>query len=412
MSLKRIGGKAIVYALSNGLGSAAQLLLLFYCAYVLPGDSLGVLTLFTAVVALSTQVMGFGLVAAFQRDFYTASSDLRRAYLSTLVGAVIVVGLIILLLVSAAVPLLGDRLGFPASLLIVAMIGALGQALQQFLLAVWQSEGAGRSYLIYMSCFCALQMVVPMGVIEWLGHRWESAVYGQAAVFLLAGLLSLGVLRVKGYLRPCCHRSYLRSALSFGLPLVPYQFAGWGMAMLDRFIITSFSGVAVAGYYALAFQAAQLINIVSSGFNQAFSPWLYASLSKGTAGDFRQIRLVLSGYSAGLVLICLSGYLLFAMIAGLLDNQAYREALVFAPWLFLAMLLNGLYRASSSFLLYNGRTGVLAIMISLIALVSVGLNYELVQIWGAPAAGWVCCLCFGLLFSLTAFLAVNQQRVR
>lgn len=412
MSLKKVGGKAIVYALSNGLGSAAQLLLLFYCAYVLPGDSLGILTLFSAVVALSTQVVGVGLVAAFQRDFYAASSDLRHAYLSTLVGAVIFVGLVILLLVSLAAPLLGDRLGFPAGLLTVGMIGALGQALQQFLLAVWQSEGAGRPYLIYMSCFCVLQLALPMGVIEWLGHRWESAVYGQAAVFLLGGVLSLGILRAKGYLLACCNRRYLRSALSFGVPLVPYQFAGWGMAMLDRFIITSFSGVAVAGYYALAFQAAQLINIVSSGFNQAFSPWLYASLSKGTAGDHRQIRLVLSGYTVGLVVICLGGYLMFAVFAGLLDNQAYRQALVFAPWLFLAMLFNGLYRACSSFLMYSGRTGALALMISSIAMLSVGLNYQLVQAWGAIAAGWVCCLCFGLLFIVTAVLAVNQQRVR
>lgn len=405
MSLRKIGGKAIVYAFSNGLGSASQLVFLFYCAYVLPGDSLGILTLFTAIVALSTQVLGIGLVAAFQRDFFACSTFERSTRLTTVVATVLVAGLGILLLVSMAVPFIGGRLGFPASLLTVALVGALGQALQQFLLAVWQSEGAGMPYLKYMVCFCLLQLAVPMVVMEWAGHHWESAVYGQAVVFLLGGMLALGVLRSKGYLVARLSKDYLLSSLSFGLPLVPYQFAGWGMAMLDRFIISLFGGVAMAGYYALAFQAAQVINIVSSGFNQAFSPWLYASLSKGTCNDFRQIRLVMTGYSIGLVLICLLGFGVFSVFVELLGTEAYRQAQAFTPWLFLAMMFNGLYRACSSFMLYQGRTRSLALMVCAIAVLSAGLNYLLVPTQGAIAAGWVGCLCFALLFAMTALLA-------
>ena len=85
MSLRGVGGKAIIYAAANGVGSGAQLLLVLYCAYILAGESLGVLTLFIAMVALATQVLGLGLTASFQRDFFTAPSHLRPVFLSTIV---------------------------------------------------------------------------------------------------------------------------------------------------------------------------------------------------------------------------------------------------------------------------------------------------------------------------------------
>lgn len=411
MSLKGVGGKAIVYAAANGIGSAAQLLLILYCAYILPGEALGVLTLFVAIVALATQVLGLGLVASFQRDFFVAQAADRPLYLSSVIWVVLGAGAVLLLLLAVVLSITGQALSFPPSLVVIAFAGALGQAIQQFLLVIWQSEDAPAPYARYMLGFCLLQVVVPMGFIQLAGHYWESAVYGQALVFVLGGLLSLQLLWRKGYLRAIFSASYLRSALSFGLPLVPYQLAGWGMAMLDRFIITSFAGVAIAGYYSLAFQVSQLINIVSSGFNQAFTPWLYAVLGGRESTQYRQISVVVAGYSIGLVVICLVGYLCFSLGVTLLGKESYQQAFVFAPWLFLAMFFNGLYRVASSFILYRGKTGSLALMIVGVAALSALLNYLLVPLHGAIAAAWVVTFSFGLLFVVTVLMGWAKRRV-
>lgn len=410
MSLRRVGGKAIIYAAANGVGSGAQLLLVLYCAYILAGESLGVLTLFIAMVALATQVLGLGLTASFQRDFFTAPSHLRPVFLSTIVWVVVLVGCALILLAAGAGLALSAWLESPG-LLVVALLGALGQALQQFLLITWQSEDAALDYARFFLVFCVAQLGVPIGLIHWVDMGWQSAVIGQALVFCGSGLLSLLILRRKGYLTCRIDKDYLRRSLAYGLPLVPYQLAGWGMAMLDRFLITAFSGVAVAGYYALAFQVAQVINIASSGFVQAFTPWLYAALGRQDDRLRPQIGRLVALYAMGLAVLCGVGYLSFRVFADIIARHSYQQAILYAPWLFLAMFFNGMYRIVSCFTLFHGSTGRLALITLGVAVTSALLNVTLLPAHGAIASAWIVSLSFGLLFGLTLLTEMARTRV-
>ncbi|MCI8210384.1 hypothetical protein AUC61_12630 [Pseudomonas sp. S25] len=401
MSLKQIGGAAVIYTASNGFASGAQLLLLFYCAYVLPGEALGTQTLFMAVVALSSQVLGLGLVAAFQRDFFSAEPEQRPLYLSSIVWMLLMSGVVCCVVAVLVGAVVSSYWLAALYVLPVALLGALGQALQQVILVVWQSEGAPRPYLFYMLFYCGLQLVIPVALLNMWGGRWESAVYGQALVFIVGGLMSVYGLRVKGYLTLSLSRAYLKKALAYGLPLVPYQIAGWGMAMLDRFIITGVLGVAIAGYYALAFQVSQLVNIASGGFVQAFTPWLYKVLGDKDARTMEVGRLVFI-YSASLSVLCLVSFLAFKGVVIVMDQESYWQALGFAPWLFAAMFFNGMYRIASSYCLYYGQTRALAWMIGAVALLSGVLNWYLVPLYGAISAAWTSCFSFALLFAATS----------
>ncbi len=409
MSLKRVGGKAIIYAAANGIGSGAQLLLVLYCAYVLAGESLGVLTLFLAMVALATQMLGLGLTASFQRDFFLAEAHLRPVYLSTIVWGVVVVGVALVALTSMVGLLLSRWLEFPW-LVVIALSGALGLALQQFLLITWQSEDAPFAYARFTCLFCVLQLLVPIALIHLVGIQWQSAVAGQALVLCFTGSLSLLILYRKGYLSWAMDIGYLRRSLGYGLPLVPYQLAGWGMAMLDRFLITAFNGVAAAGYYALAFQVAQVVNIASSGFVQAFTPWLYAALGRRDEAYRGQVVRLVGAYAAGLSLLCGVGYLSFLVFVDTIASHSYQQAIIFAPWLFLAMFFNGMYRIVSSFTLFHGNTGRLALITIGVAAASALLNLMLIPPHGAIASAWIVSLSFGLLFLLTLLGEISRRR--
>lgn len=404
MSLKKISSAAFIYTLSNGLVAGSQLLLLFYSAYVLPAHALGTQTLFMAVVALSTQVLGLGLVAAFQRDFFASEPYQRSLYLSTIIWGLIGFGCICCVFAIGVEAAFASRWDIPGFIVPFALLGALGQAVQQFVLIVWQSENLSKKYLCYMIFFCVLQLAVPVALLNFWGARWESAVYGLTGVFIVGGLMSLSILWGKGYLRFSLNGHYFKKAIIYGLPLVPYQVAGWGMAMLDRFIITAAYGVAVAGYYALAFQVSQLVNIASSGCVQAFTPWLYKILGDRQVRTDETVKLVIV-YAAVLALLCLLGYFSFKVVVVLIDQESYRQALEFTPWLFLAMFFNGMYRIASSYCLYYGHTSALAWMIGGVALFSVTLNWYLVPMYGAIVASWVSCVSFALLFFSTLVFA-------
>ena len=410
--LRKIGGSAIVYAFSNGVSSAAQLLLFFLCAYVFPSKDFGFLALFIVSTSLGTQLLGLGLVAAFQREFFHLKRPELSVYLSSILFFVSAISLAFLA-ASLLLALLATTVAeLPSWIFVFAVVAAFGQAVQQFLLIVWQCEEAKTIYLKYMLLFCFFQLAVPLAFVFCGGKTWEGVIYGQTLVFLCSGVFSIALLFRKGYLLPSLDRSYLKQSLSYALPLVPHQLAGWGMAMLDRFIITSFCGVAVAGYYSLAFQVAQMINIVSGGFNQAFAPWLYAKMSAPELRDKSEIKKIVYIYAAGIIAVSVMGYFMFSLFVLVIPSAAYQQALRYAPWLFLAMMFNGLYRISSNFFLYGGNTTLLAMMTLVSALGSFLLNYTLVPVYGAIAAGWVVSFSFFMLFFLSTLTVFYKGTLR
>lgn len=410
--LKKIGGSAIVYAFSNGVSSAAQLLLFFLCAYILSPKDFGFLALFIVSVSLGTQLLGLGLVAAFQREFFNLDRSAIAIYLSSIICFVSIVSLIFLglaLLLATFADTLAD---LPSWVFVLVVVASFGQAIQQFLLILWQSEGAKAAYLKYMLLLCFLQLVIPFAFVFLMGDAWSSVAYGLSLVYLCGGFFAIIMLIRKGYLVAALDGHFLGQSLSYALPLVPHQVAGWGMAMSDRFIITSFCGAAVAGYYSLAFQVAQMINIVSSGFNQAFAPWLYSKMSSQESRDKSEIKRIVYIYGVGIVAISAIGYFMFALFVFIVPGDVYQEALRYAPWLFLAMMFNGLYRISSNFFLYGGNTVSLAMMTLVSALGSIILNYTLVPLYGAIAAGWVVCFSFFTLFFLSTLTVLSKGVLR
>jgi O-antigen/teichoic acid export membrane protein len=401
------GGGA--YGLANAGMAGSQFVAILVFAAALPPDGFGYVSIFAVLTVVLTIVTGMGLSAAAQQAFFKLTLEDFQHLVTAIVVAVLLLALVLAVVVVVLPEALLAYLNLPRPWVLLALGSATAQVLVQLVQTVLQTYEQIRTYLALV----ALQVVtvlVAAGTFYVLGStRWQGALLAQVAAPLLASAWALLVLARSGCLRRRLDAAQLRQALAYGLPLVPHQVAGWTMSMVDRFIIASSLGVAQAGVYSLSFQIAQATNIVSNSFNQALVPVLFRQLADKQRLPGRLLRL--NGiYGVGLAVFSAAFVGIFLAVAPHFLSPAYASVLGFTPWLILAFFLLASSRIASNFLLFHGRTGVLALSTLSAAAVSLVANLWLVPAQGLIGACWTSAATFFLLLLVTSWQAVTCHR--
>ncbi|KPF48701.1 hypothetical protein IP87_12420 [beta proteobacterium AAP121] len=401
------GGGA--YGLANAGIAGAQFVAILVFAAALPPDGFGYVSIFAVLSVVLSMVTGMGLSAAAQQAFFKLPLPEFQHLVSAIVAAVLLLALALAVLLLVLPAALVAYLNLPRPWVLLALGSATAQVLVQLVLTVLQTREQIGTYLAMVALQVAT-VLVSAGSFYALGAtRWQGALLAQVAAPLLTSAWALLVLARSGCLQRRLDATLLRQALGYGLPLVPHQVAGWTMSMVDRFIIASSLGVAQAGVYSLSFQIAQATNIVSNSFNQALVPVLFRQLADKARAPGRLLRL--NGlYGAGLALFSLVFVAVFLAAAPHLLSPSYAPVLVYTPWLILAFFLLAASRIASNFLLFHGRTGVLAISTLSAAAVSLTANLWLVPAQGVIGACWTSAATFLLLLLVTSWQAATCHR--
>jgi O-antigen/teichoic acid export membrane protein len=188
--------------------------------------------------------------------------------------------------------------------------------------------------------------------------------------------------------RPAMRSGVLKSALAYGLPLLPHGLASWTLGLSDRLILERYVPMSEVGLFQLGAQLASALTIAAQAVNTAWLPFLFRThKERGLAAAPELARLVtyyafmLVWVDLGLVLLCRHAILLLA-------SSAYQPASRVIPWLSAGLLLNGLYLIPVSFLFLTSRTRWIPLGTIASGAVAVGLNLLLVPRWGVLAPGW------------------------
>lgn len=392
------------YGFANAGVAGAQFMSILIFAAALPPDAFGHVSIFSVLCVVLCMLTGMGLSASAQQAYFSLSKADFQLLVSAIVFAVLIVAIVLFLLIWVLPSALVVHLNLPRAWLLVAMCVAIAQVLVQLVLTVLQTLEQIQVY----SGIVTLQVVIVIvsaGVfyISESTH-WEAAVLAQVSAPMFTSLCALIVLWRMGCLRIPTNFRLLREALKYSLPLVPHQVAGWSMAMVDRFIIVNSLGVTHAGVYSLSFQIAQSTNIISNSFNQALVPILFRKLAE-KKNALRQVLFLNFLYGISLVFFSISFIAMFLIFAPYLLSQDYVAVLSYGPWLIISFLFLALSRIASNFLLFYGRTGVLAISTMCAAALSFLINLWLVPVHGVIGACWTSIMTFFFLLIVTSWQA-------
>lgn len=383
---RSIFGSALIYSATSALTGLVPILLLPLLTRLLSPSEYGVVAMYTVFAQMMSLVTGLSVHGAIgMRYFDRESLDFPR-YVGTCVAILVASASAMLVLVFLTSSYLERFTEIPALWLLIAVLSSAFAFVAQIQLVVWQSAKKPFYFAGLRVGQAGLDIGLSLLFVVTLGLSWQGRTGGMALAAALCGIAALFLLWRGGWMRLSFDRDYARSALKFGLPLVPHVIGGFLITTIDRFMITNILDVASTGIYMVAVQIGLAGLLVTDAVNRAVSPWLIEALQ---VHDAARDKLIVRLSYAYFILLLAGGYLgglLAPPVFAVLVGEQFRAAGPVLVYITLGQAVGGIYLILSNYIFYAGRTGTLALITLSSGLLNVLMSYWLLTTRGIEGA--------------------------
>ncbi len=406
----QIGKQTLIYGLSGVSLQIVGLITLPIFGRVFSPSDYGVLELATVGSSVALTLVDAGMTSASQRSFYDyddSQIERRRSVISTaLLFSSALACLCAIVVILARDPIsrwLFD--GEEHDTLVIAIAASL-PLINAANLARQTMRLRFRAWRFVISA--ALAAVVSAAVGVTAVTAFDAGVTGVFVGIIVGNALSMvyGVLVIRSDLSRAFSRFRLSRMLSYGVPLIPTALALWGLAFLDRIMLSRLSTLDEVGQYAVANRVAGVLTLVVVAFTTAVGPQLFALYSSDRQLE-KFIRARVLTYLT--VALCFGGLwlALFAQEIVQVVAPGYDRAYEAVGLLLLGVVLfaaSGLTMAGIS---YTRRSTFFAVGAGIALVVHVGLNFALMPSIGMLGAAISTLAAYALL--AVFYLLVSQR---
>jgi len=263
---------------------------------------------------------------------------------------------------------------------------------------LWQVQYKPVPYGLFRIGRTILDISFSVGLILWVGMRWEGMVIGQTTATLLQAALALFFLLKGKWLRKGINKEYIKDALKFGVPLIPHVIGAIIITYSDRLFITNMVSIAETGLYSVGYNVGMIVYLVQNSFNQAWVPWFYEKLKGDRHSD--KLNIVKFTYlyylAMGLLVavVTLGTPWFFTTFLG----QNFQNAMQYVFWIALGFGFNGMYKMVVNYIFYLKKTYIISIMTVVTAVINILLNYFFIRSMGAIGAAKATAVSFFIEF--------------
>jgi O-antigen/teichoic acid export membrane protein len=406
----QIGKQTLVYGLSGVSLQLVGLITLPIFARVFSPQDYGVLELATVGSSVALTLVDAGFASASQRSFYDYDDSRiarRRGVISTALlfsTALACLGAVAAIL--ARDPLsrwLFDGEQHDTLIIVVAvslpLINAANLTRQTMRLRF-------RAWRFVISSSLAAFVSAAVGVVA--VTAFDAGVTGVFVGIIVGNALAMGygVLAIRGDLSRSFSRVELRRMLAYGVPLIPTALALWGLAFLDRIMLSRLSTLDEVGQYAVSNRVASGLMLAVVAFTTAVVPQLLTLYSTDPELE-KAIRSRVLTYLT--VALCFGGLCLALFAREIVEVLApdYPRAYKAVGLLVLSVVAFGVSALTMAGISYTRRSAFFAIGTGVAIAVHVGLNFALMPSIGMLGAAVSTAVAYALL--AVFYLVVSQR---
>lgn len=348
----------VIFAIFAFITQGISFILLLILANYIAPDSYGHLNLFTTFVQLFTYFVCLSCAGYISVVFFKKTKKETELVVNT----IILISLCMTVLISgpfALFPSLRAVVGLDLRIILIAIIICLFVVFHNMNLDIYRLEERPVPYGIISVLFCLLNFALALIFVVALKQDWLGRVYSQLLVAFVFAIVGVVIVSKKGFITlnwPT--QAVVKETLHFGVPLIPHQVAFWVRQSFDRFVINNFLTVSIVGLYGFAFNFANIITIIGSSFNSAYSVYQFQQLSRCTENtwkNLRKISIVMMIFYGLLTLVIVAGCYLFIPIL----FPKYIESLPYILPLGFSALFICYYMVYVNYLFYYEKTKVL-----------------------------------------------------
>ena len=379
--------------LIHGLGLVS---LPVFTAY-LTRDEYGIINIFTSCTVFLAVLLSLNLHWAISRYYFEKDKDDFDTFLGTIFVAVTALfGLLGAILYGFREPLM-VKLNLPVHLL-GWMIGVtylliLASFFEQIMVSTKQSKKLTTVQVVIhytRFAFTCVGLIYLTGVTYMHAGQVSSYTYmGKIMGELLASSLIMiymfsQVLRYMSFKK--LSFSYIKYALFYGLPLIPFALSNHILIFFDQIFIGATVGNAQAGEYAFAYKIGMLFMGLATALLNGSQANYYKLMNN------EQYKEVSDQVNSMTKLLALGGcfLILFAIDLGTLlsSSDVFLNALPIAPVIIGSYLFYGVSSFYNRGIYYKKQNKYLAIIIVITGAINVSLNVYFIPIYGYQAAAY------------------------
>jgi O-antigen/teichoic acid export membrane protein len=352
-----------------------------------------------------------GFDAAYSRFIYDYNSSGKRLKLltSTVVTAYLYWNLFYLLLSGTAFYFLLASWGYKKLLLVLFL--PFITIFQQFIVlntSLMQSRHQTRKLLTISTTSFFISQGIMLTLLIKYSFGVESFFIAQFIVNLAVMAIHLRMLINEGLVVLTRIRKALFTKLGkYALGYIPASFSGWIFSLSDRYIITYYVSISMAGKYAFLMQFAILIQIIMQAVNTSYTPIFMRLMKDGSRESLRKIEAYYTVIFYFLLLLFLGLSLFLPAVIENIFPEKYRGDYFLIPILSLSYVFLALRKMFANILVYHKKSLWISISGYIPAAVNLLLNFIFVPMYGMYAAAWSTFASF-VLYGVIVFLMAQK----
>lgn len=372
--------------------------------YMSPAE-FGQVGVFQSLYTMFLAICGLGTSGAIVRQSYDADAEGVGVYIFNALLILIATSISLMVILWLGSELLSDWMKIQKQFFFYALLAAAMVFILNILLGQFQVAEKPLQYGVTQVGHSLLNISLSLVGIIIMSAGALGRIGGIVLAAVFFGIFALIILHAIGRMTYRINTGDMRSALRFGVPLLPHELGTFAVNWLSLFIINIKLDDKSVGLYLLAFQVSMVLGVLCDAFNRAYVPWLFSILKNEQPGyRIRVVKLTYIYFFMLAVVVSLS-FLLSTWFVTFAFGANYAEASWMIGWLVLGQALGGAYLMVTNYIFYMRKTEGL----SVISLIGNGINIILLlslvprfQLTGAIVA-FVAAR--GMIFGMTWILA-------
>lgn len=347
---------------------------------------LGKINLFNTYAALFGAICYLGLDQAFVRFYREPPGKSGRASLITFCAATSLA----FSLVSSLLLMFGWRfiseqvMGAPDFGVFLCLCAfSFCTVMFRYLQLIYRMEQNAKLYTLQGVLHIVLTKIAYLSVAF-------SSTEAKPAILLLTAIMILITLTFtliqrkrfsRGFMRQT-DKPFVKEITMFAAPLIPVTIISWMNASMSAVMLRNLLDIASVGIFTAAVAMASTVNVIQTGFNTYWAPYVYEQYQKGETRRFftvhRVMACLLTGF--GLTVTLLQTFIF------LLLGAKFRGSVIYFPFLFLAPICYCLGETTDMGIGIKKKTYWGTIVFTISVVLNIAICYALIPWLGASGA--------------------------
>jgi len=411
---KKIFKHGSAYFLVSLLTKATGFLLLPIITRYLSLEEYGLYTNIQSAQSIMYLFATLSLDAAYGRFIYNYNSSTKRLRLltSTIVTVFILWNIVYLGLSGIAVYYLIDSWGYQE--LFISFLLPFITLFQQFITlntSLMQSRHHTKKLLsITTSAFFITQAIVLISLMVFnLGIK--SFFIAQFLVSSVVMYIHISMMKKEGLIKLFIFKkNTFKKVFKYALGYIPASFSGWVFSLSDRYIITYYVSLAMAGKYSFVMQLTMIIQVIMQAIDTAYTPMFMAFMKEKTEVNKEKITSYFTVMTFLLLFVYLGMVLFLPFLIEAFFPEKYQGNYLLISILSMGFVFLAIRKMFVNVLVYYKKSFWISISGYIPAIVNLGLNFIFVPKYGMYAAAWATLASFFLYNVIVFIMAQKLQK--